>query len=103
MREAPTKRHQEETKLLDGLFLTPVLLTLTDGAKVAYKAIELNDNLIALYLADAKAGKPYPKSVELLDRVNEYSPTGLAKAKGWLERLKDFIEGKRDITELKTE
>lgn len=103
MREAPTKRHQEETKLLDGLFLTPVLLTLTDGAKVAYKAIELNDNLITIYLEDAKAGKPYPKRVELLDRVNEYSPTGLALAKGWLERLEDFIEGKRDITELKTE
>lgn len=103
MKDAPTKRHQEESKLLDGMFLTPIVLILTNGDRVQAKAIELNDNMIALFLKDARAGKPYPKRVELLDRINEYSPTGLAIAKGWLERLEDFIEGKRDITELKTE
>ena len=88
------------------------LLTLSDGTKPKTDPQGLTEEKLQHFLADARSGKPYPVEAELgeigtegtiragrvqldLEEVNRYSPIALALANGWLDRLRDFLEGKR--------
>lgn len=103
---------QADMELLTGAFSFPVVLTLSDGTKLETDPQGLTEEKLQHFLADARSGKPYPVEAELgeigtegtiragrvqldLEEVHRYSPIALALANGWLDRLRDFLEGKR--------